>query len=267
MTEQDRGAYAPQNDAPLAFDPRRASGRGGPAPLTLIVSFIVLAAVVAGIVLLYRHGARRHGEPPQIVGAPIGDTKTAPLSSEAPSDASAQLQVYKTEAPSSGSAAPPTFAAPPEEPQARPVTRPPAPPSVTVAPLRAAEPAPVVPPPVAKVAPAKVAPVPPKIAKPVVVAAAAAPKPVVAPPPPAAPAGGVVAQVGSETSAALADKAWTDVSRKVPGQMAGKSRKVETFNKNGTVFYRVLVGGFASRADAAKFCAALKAAGGDCIVR
>jgi cell division protein FtsN len=150
-----------------------------------------------------------------------------------------------------------------------------------VAQLRAAEPAPTVAPPAAKVTPAKVTPPTAKVTPPtakVTPAPAASsappkvvktPKVVVATPTPvAAPAaGGVMAQVGSESSAALADRAWSDVAHKVPGLMAGKSRKVETFSKDGKTFYRALVGGFASHADAVKFCTALKAAGGGCIVR
>ena len=48
MADQDRGAYAPPNDAPLAFDPRRAGARTGPPPVTLILSLVVLAALVIG---------------------------------------------------------------------------------------------------------------------------------------------------------------------------------------------------------------------------
>src|SRR5580693_9953934 len=97
MSEQDRGAYAPLNETPLSFDPRHDGDRRGPAPLALIVSVIILIGIVAALVLFYRHGVRKPGEAPQVVGAPIGDTKSAPLSSEAPSDATAGLQVYKTE--------------------------------------------------------------------------------------------------------------------------------------------------------------------------
>ena len=102
MSEQDRGAYAPPNDAPLTFDPRHDGDRRGPAPLALIVSALILIALVAGLVVFYRHGVRKPGQPPQVVGAPIGDTKSPPLSSEAPSDATAGLQVYKTEQPPPG---------------------------------------------------------------------------------------------------------------------------------------------------------------------
>src|SRR5580700_11362777 len=130
MTDQDRGAYAPQNDAPLAFDPRRAGARRGPPPVTLVVSIVVLCAIAIGGVMLYRHGAREAGQAPQVVGTPPGDS-------------SAGLQIYKTEVPPAGETPPaPAFAPPPEQPRPRPVVRPAPTQSVTAAALRPAEPAP-----------------------------------------------------------------------------------------------------------------------------
>jgi SPOR domain len=285
MTEQDRGAYAPQNDAPLAFDPRRVGQRRGPAPIALILSALVLLAIAGGVLLLYRHGARHPGQPPQVVGAPVGDTRTAPVSSEAASDASASLQVYKTEVPPPGEGQP-AFAPGPEQPQARPVTQPPAPaPVVTAAPLRAAEPAPTVAQPPAKVAVPPKAAVPPKVAPQVaqitapapIAPAKAAPPPKVAktvvaavssaPPAPAATTGGSMVQIGALPTQAGAEKAWTDVQHKLASAMAGKGRKIETTQKDGKTFYRAYVTGFASHAQAESFCASLKAAGGTCIVR
>jgi hypothetical protein len=301
MSDQDRGAYAPLNETPLAFDPRHDGERRGPAPLALIVSVLILIALAAGLVVFYRHGVRKPGQAPQVVGAPIGDTKSAPLSSEAPSDATAGLQVYKTETPPPGegqapAADQPTLAPAPEEPQARPVARPAPVAPVAVAPLRAAEPAP--PPVVVRkaavkavaaeplpapepAAPAVVkAPVPVKAAKPAVVAASSA-KPVKPKPAPvavakatpapaaAAPAvsgGGTTVQIGAFSSEALAEKGWSDAAHAVPGG-AGKTRKFEAVSKDGKTFTRAYVGGFASHADAVAFCSALKAAGKPCFVK
>ncbi len=285
MSEQDRGAYAPLNEAPLAFDPRHDGERRGPAPLTLIVSVLVLIGIVAGLVVFYRHGVRKPGQAPQVIGAPIGDTKSAPLSSEAPSDATAGLQVYKTEQPLPGEGQPtPSLAPAPEQPEPRPVARPPAPAPVAVAPLRAAEPAPTAPPVVKQVAVAKPAPVAPAPAAvinppaqaasaakpvkaprpaPVAVAQAAAPKPT----PAAAPSGDIMAQIGAFSSSALAEKGWSDAVRAAPAEMAGKSRKIESTSRADKTFYRALAGGFASKADAETFCAALHAAHTVCIVK
>jgi len=302
MSDQDRGAYAPLNETPLAFDPRHDGERRGPAPLALIVSVLVLIALAAGLVVFYRHGVRKPGQAPQVVGAPIGDTKSAPLSSEAQSDATAGLQVYKTETvpPGEGQAPAadqPTLAPAPEEPQPRPIARPAPVAPVAVAPLRAAEPSsppPVVirqaavKPVVAKplpapepAAPAVVkAPVPVKAPKPVAVLAASSAKPAKPPKPapaavakatptPAAAAasgGGTTVQIGAFSSEALAEKGWSDAAHAVPGA-AGKTRKFESVSKDGKTFTRAYVGGFASHADAVAFCSALKAAGKPCFVK
>jgi hypothetical protein len=278
MTDQDRGAYAPQNDAPLAFDPRRAGARRGPPPVTLVVSIVVLCALVIGGVMLYRHGAREPGQAPQVVGTPVGDFKQAPLSSQAPSDSSAGLQIYKTEVPPAGEGQPaPAFAPPPEQPQPRPVVRPAPSPPVTAAALRPAEPAPTIvaqntaqtvahnvaktvpPPPKAAPAPQTVVAklMPPKAPPPATVAPATAP----------AASDGALVQIGALASPALADRAWSDVARQMGGAMSGRTRKVEPTSKDGKTFYRAYVGGFADHAAAASFCSALKAKGTFCIVR
>jgi outer membrane biosynthesis protein TonB len=281
MTDQDRGAYAPQNDAPLAFDPRRAGARRGPPPVTLVVSVVVLGALVIGGVMLYRNGAREPGQAPQVVGTPVGDFKQAPASSDAPADSSASLQIYKTEVPPAGESPPaPAFAPPPEQPQSRPVARPGPSQSIAAQPLRPAEPAPTV---VAQNTvhspvpngSAKTAPPPkPQPAPKTLVAKLTPPKALPAAKiPPAAPAtasatsGGALVQVGALSSPALADKAWSDVARQMGAWMSGKTRKVETTSKDGKTFYRAYVGGFADHAAATSFCSALKAKGTFCIVR
>ena len=99
MSDQDRGPYTPQSDAPLAFDPRQSrGGGGGPAPMTLLVSAIILMALIVGVLLFYRHGVRHPDQPATLVGAPVAETKSAPSASDATSgDQAAGLQVYKSE--------------------------------------------------------------------------------------------------------------------------------------------------------------------------
>ena len=46
MSDPDRGAYTPPTDAPLSFDARQPVRGGGPAPIMLILSGIVLIALV-----------------------------------------------------------------------------------------------------------------------------------------------------------------------------------------------------------------------------
>ncbi|HEY2660835.1 MAG TPA: SPOR domain-containing protein [Caulobacteraceae bacterium] len=287
MTDQDRGAYTPQTDAPLAFDARRSrGGGGGPAPMTLIVSAIVLLLLIIALLVFYRSGVRGAGQAPQVVGAPVGQTKSAPSSAVAAADSAAPsagtgLQIYKSEAAPPGEAPAPTFAPPPEQPAPRMAAAPTAP--VSSAPLRPAQTETTTTPPPA---PAKVvssAPTatasPPSGAlrslkpdaattakpKPVAVAKAAKPEPTVHASAPVA--GQPLVQIGAFSSAALAEKGWSDTAVALPGRMAGKTSKVEKADRDGKTFYRAFVGGFASHADAVSFCAALKAANKQCMVK
>src|SRR5579875_2220370 len=139
MSDYDRGAYTPQTDAPLAFDPRRPSERR-PMPMALIGSAAVLVILLAGVAMVYRGGVRHAGESPRPVGEPVMAVKTAPptpsVSVQSPAPAQAPSDLY---AQSSASTAPaqaqsnttaavpvgnttaeaPNFAAAPEQPAAR----------------------------------------------------------------------------------------------------------------------------------------------------
>jgi cell division protein FtsN len=277
----DRGAYSPRNEEPLAFDARYP--RGGerrPPPTALILSAVVLILLAAGVFFYYRSGIRSEGQAPRVVGEPVGEMVSPPPASSQPADPTDGLEIYNTnEAPTAQPA--PTFAPDPEVPVARPAPAParPAPTApVEAAPLRpAAKPAPVEArpapaakpaPPVAKpaVAPAKPKPVAetPAPAKP----APAAAKPAAETPKPAAAAGGpAVVQIGAFSSSSQANKGWNDVARILPGDMAGRGKRIEQADVGGSTFHRTYVTGFASKTDAQAFCGKLKAAGKSCIVR
>src|SRR5579871_2605829 len=106
----DRGAYTPPSDR-LAFDPRQPVRGGGPAPVTLIVSGLVLASVVGGAFFLYRDGFRHRGAP-ALVGAPVADARTPAAPPADANAAPAALTIDK-----SATAAPaPAFHAPPAQP-------------------------------------------------------------------------------------------------------------------------------------------------------
>jgi hypothetical protein len=51
------------------------------------------------------------------------------------------------------------------------------------------------------------------------------------------------------------------------GAMAGRGKHFEPVDVGGVTRYRAQVTGFASSAEAASFCAGLKAKGHDCIVK
>jgi cell division protein FtsN len=268
MTDHDRGAYTPQTDAPLSFDARRAPS-GRPVPMTLLISGMVLVVLLVGVVYFYRSGVRRTNEAPQVIGAPVATTKSAPTSGEQPSDAAAGLQVYKSETaplskPEVGPSAAPKFTPAPEQPAPRPLPQPAPPPPAPV--HNAAPPAPATPTPKAPIVAAPLAPT----LKPAIKATAKAPLVAPAPLVPAqAPAtsGAAMVQIGAFSSAALADKGWNDTAKVLPSAMAGKTKTVQVVQKDDKTFYRTSVGGFASKADAVSFCAALKAAGKSCIVK
>jgi len=287
MSEQDRGAYTPPTEAPLAFDARQPVRGARPAPLTLIVSTLVLAALAVAIVMFYRSGVRQAGQAPQAIGTPVGELKSAAPAEEQPVDPAAGLQIYKSEG-GEPAAPEPKFTPPPEEPQPRapavavvPAT--PAPKAAPTTPvvsspasagLKPAQPAPgPAPAPKAAVQPAPtpapkpVAP-PPKVVAPKPIPAAPKPAatPAPAPKPAATPApagGGASVQIGAFSSQALADSNWA-AAVKAPGG-AGKGKHVELVPGKG--LYRTTVTGFGSRADAAAFCNALKAGGKSCFVK
>lgn len=287
MSEHDRGAYTPHNDAPLSFDARQSRGRRA-FPTTLLISLLILIGLTLAIAMFYRSGVRGAGQAPVPVGTPVGEIKSPPpAQAQQPQDPGQGLQIYKAEgnAETSASSAPPThFAPPPEQPQARPTL------PVTAQPITPAKPAPATPVP----APVAAAPAPaPVAAKPAPVVQAPAPKPAPAKPPikdavgalldanpPAKPAakaaaepalnaahGAAVVQFGAFSSTELASSEWAKLAKAYPSAMSGKGRLVESVERNGKTLFRGAVSGFASRADAVAFCAKLKADGRACIVR
>lgn len=264
MSDPHRGAYTPPTDAPLSFDARQPVRGARPLPMTLIISAVVLVTLVVAVVMIYRGGVRGPNDPPQTVGTEVAQMKTPPAEGSQPKDPASGLQIYHNEDPQPSA----TFAAPPETPQARPVA-PTATAPVDTASLPAAKPA--APAPTIEslaTAAATAKPTP----KPVQVAQAAGPKSVAAaattaPKPATVSTGPASVQIGALSSPALADKAWTDAVRLAPGLAAGKGKKVETVDKNGTTLYRTSVTGFATREAAKAFCEAIAASGKSCFVK
>lgn len=261
MSDPHRGAYTPPTDAPLSFDARQPVRGARPLPMTLIISAVVLVTLVVGVILVYRGGVRNPNDPPQAVGTEVAQMKTPPPAGSQPQDPAAGLQIYHNEDPQPSA----TFAAPPEAPQARPAA-PVASAPVQTAALPAAKPAPTARQPAPTIESLATAAAQKPAPKPVQLAAAAPAKPVAAAPA-AASGGPAMVQIGALSSPALADKAWTDATRLAPGLAAGKGKKVEAIDKNGTTLYRTSVTGFASREAAKAFCEAISASGKSCFVK
>jgi len=261
MSDPHRGAYTPPTDAPLSFDARQPVRGARPLPMTLIISAVVLVTLVVGVILVYRGGVRNPNDPPQAVGTEVAQMKTPPPAGSQPQDPAAGLQIYHNEDPQPST----TFAAPPEAPQARPAA-PVASAPVQTAALPAAKPAQTARQPAPTIESLATAAAQKPAPKPVQLAAAAPAKPVAATPA-AASGGPAMVQIGALSSPALADKAWTDATRLAPGLAAGKGKKVEAIDKNGTTLYRTSVTGFASREAAKAFCEAISASGKSCFVK
>lgn len=243
---RERGAYTPPTDDDLPFrrgggydarGPRRTGGGGsGGPPVTLIVSALVLLLLIVAVVVFYRAGARSPADAPPAVGQPVGTMKVeAPLEAQ-PIDPEAGIRVYRDgEEPADAA---PTFAPPPETPLPR-STAP-----VDAAPLPPAEKAAPAPRPATPVAPAEKAETP-------------------AP----APGGSSAVQIGAFSSTALADREYAAVAARFPQFASGAGKRVqEVTASGGETVYRTTFTGL-SRERATAFCAALRSAGRDCIVR
>ncbi|WP_415839828.1 SPOR domain-containing protein, partial [Paracoccus yeei] len=77
--------------------------------------------------------------------------------------------------------------------------------------------------------------------------------------------GSAMVQIGAFDSDALAKGEWERVSGKFGALFSGKARVVQEAKSGGRTFWRLRAGGFASKDEARRFCAALIAEGVDCI--
>jgi hypothetical protein len=85
---------------------------------------------------------------------------------------------------------------------------------------------------------------------------------------PAGNGGGYLVQVSSQRSEADARASFRALQGKYPQVLSGKQAVVRRadLGKRG-VFYRAMVGPFASAGEASQLCSSLKAAGGQCIIQ
>jgi len=84
----------------------------------------------------------------------------------------------------------------------------------------------------------------------------------------ASSAGGYAVQLTSQRSESAAQAAFRSLQTRYPNQLGGREpilRRADLGSKG--VYYRALVGPFASMEEAAGMCSSLKAAGGNCIVQ
>ncbi|MBB1491357.1 SPOR domain-containing protein [Paracoccus sp. MC1854] len=77
--------------------------------------------------------------------------------------------------------------------------------------------------------------------------------------------GSPLVQIGAFDSDAIAQSEWGRVSGRYGDLFAGKAPVVQQHKAGGRTFYRLRIAGFETRDEARRFCAALIAAGTDCI--
>jgi hypothetical protein len=253
MTDPDRRFPGAGGEPPLTLGARRAARSRGPAPVSLIVSVVILVIVIAAVFWLYRSGSRGPGGAPQPVGASIGDVRVAaPPQSQTP-DPAAGLSIYKEPG---AAPANPAFAPPPEEPTARPTE------GQAAAPQPDAD----------RQGPPAAPDVTPRPAAPHGDALSALIDRTTRGPPArpqqlAQASGETEVQIGAFSSEAAADTAWTAAASAAPGAMAGHGKRVVPLSRDGVTLYRTFITGFASRDAAQALCDRLRTAGRTCILR
>ncbi|WP_298284131.1 SPOR domain-containing protein [Acidocella sp.] len=92
--------------------------------------------------------------------------------------------------------------------------------------------------------------------------------PVAPPPTPIATTahGHVAVQIAALDSESAARHSWHLLTDRAPVLLAGKSPDIEKASVHGKTFYRLRIGGFGSKVQAAKFCAELSSTGNGCTV-
>jgi hypothetical protein len=78
--------------------------------------------------------------------------------------------------------------------------------------------------------------------------------------------GGQEIQLGALPSNDAAQHDWDHLSSEYPALFGNKTPDIEEAVVKGKTYYRLRVGGFDTRADAAKFCGEVLAAGKTCTV-
>jgi hypothetical protein len=241
---RDRGAYTPPTDDDLPFNRSGGGGgfdarRGSPAkapPVTLIISGVVLLALIVAVVVIYNMSGPKASKDAPSIGDPVGELKVESPIEAQPVDPEAGIEVFRGDAEPAGTA--PNFTAPPEEVQPRPAPRP----LPSDAPALAPAPTPK---PTAPVATAPATPAPA----------------------PSTATGTSAVQIGAFSSTAVADREFASVAARFPQFSRGSAKRVqEVTASNGTTVYRTTFTGL-SRERAQAFCAAIRAGGGDCLVR
>ncbi|MBV8976080.1 MAG: SPOR domain-containing protein [Alphaproteobacteria bacterium] len=274
MANQGRGTYEPPDDVHIFDASEEDDTEGSRLPLLIVISLVVIAAFGGVVWLAYNQGvARGRTDSPKLITAQSGPAKVAADQGGA-DNAYKGLKIYQQPAPADDQAdqrpAPPPSRSAPDTTVVTPAVTAqdtaPAP-QKPVQQAEAAKPKPVEPP-----APEIRSTTPPSTdqtptAPPQQLGLK--PKAESAAPPAAAPSapasGGYVLQIGAYKSKAEAEAAWKTYQAHHAATLGGYTRDVKEVDlgAKGT-WYRLRVGAFASKADAAALCQKLTAEGGAC---
>lgn len=238
MLDKDRGTYSPPTEDNLSYESRRTASRDQ-APLTLIISGIVLVVVLLAAVLFYNSGLSTKGRIPVEVGDTLGEFRDEKVT---------DAKVLSDEDLAEGSQA--KFAPGSETPALRD--------SATSGETNVAPPvAAPIEGPLPSQKPVEAVPVPAET-KPETKPAAT--------PQPVASSGSTSVQIGAFNSQEQANTEYAKVASSFGLFVGGAGKSVQKVETERGTFYRTAFTGLS--ADKAKsFCAALKSAGRDCIVR
>lgn len=84
--------------------------------------------------------------------------------------------------------------------------------------------------------------------------------------PPIVSAGGTNVQFAAFTDAAAAHTEWDALMKKTPDLLGGRQPEITRADAAGRTMWRLRTGGFATVAEAASFCAKMRARGADCSI-
>jgi hypothetical protein len=262
--------YAPLREQP----PAGQSDDSRRGPLLLLGALVIVAVFAVVVWNAYRDGVQGESEASAPELSTSGAFKTPPR--EVPAAPVVTEPTSVDVMVEDALAGPPPAAAVAEERPApveiKPAAEPPA--SKVMAPPPAPLKQPVAAAPVQTAAAAPTVAAKPSAPKPAAVQPA--PKPVAAAPVAAAPAaagvykpsfaayGDHVVQIAATSSQSSAEGEWTKMKGAHADLLSGAERFIQEADVNGRTVYRLRVGSFASKADAAAFCTAFKARGGNC---
>ena len=111
MSDPDYRFERQQGEAPLTMDAHRQRRSQGPAPVTLIVSLLLLIAVGGGVLYMYRSGVRSADSASRPLGTPLGNVRAPAPAGAQDQDGSSGLSISRDDG--GATAAVPTLAPPP----------------------------------------------------------------------------------------------------------------------------------------------------------